>query len=71
MGWGEMGSKRITDLRDDTISEVNEARKLVNLGPIQEKVRACLRCGDKFKSLSAGNRMCTRCLNNTSNHDND
>jgi len=39
-----------------TISEMNKARKLAGLKPLEIKVRKCLGCGRSFESI--GNRFC-------------
>jgi peptide subunit release factor 1 (eRF1) len=40
------------------LKEINKARKLVGLKPIEPTKRKCLRCDKEFISYGANHRMC-------------
>lgn len=43
------------------IKEIKVYRKRMELPNLNIKVRQCLRCFNKFKSINNGNRMCDKC----------
>jgi len=43
------------------LKNINQARKDAGLPPIVIKTRTCCRCGEKFQSAHAGNRICQAC----------
>lgn len=43
------------------IDELSHYRDLMGLPALKLKVRQCLRCSNKFHSVSNGNRMCDEC----------
>lgn len=49
--------------------EVNRARRLIGIGPVISKMRACLKCLNYFKSHCYANRLCERCKNTNGRND--